>query len=481
MARLSIKQRITLFYAAVLILITLLLSTFFFFSLRLQIRNVSVKTLETSVNAAFDNVITESDWLEVGKDFNFYSDDVVLVLYGPEGTLLLGSPPSGFPQSLPLISGQYQNIRSGEEYWQVFDILKEYPNGTSLWVRGIYSMHNSMESFNGVFRTMAFVLPVILAFAILLGYLITLRAFSPIIKIQKTAEEISRSGDFSRRIALGVRNGNRNRNRNGNGNGNGYENEDENENGNEKKDELYHLSQVFDSMFDRIESAFNKEKQFTSDVSHELRTPLSVIISQAEYGLAGSLSKEEYRTCLKSILAQGEKTSRLVGSLLDISRADNAMLVLSKENLNLADLCEAVMEEMGEKAAEKNIVINGSLDKSISFNGDQTQLLRMVINLIANAVTHGRKSGFVQVTLRRSGHDILLSVSDDGIGIAPEHIERIFDRFYQVNSARSGSPDGNSGLGLAMVRMIAEAHGGSVSVQSKPGAGSTFTVTLPET
>ncbi|MHB1454897.1 MAG: sensor histidine kinase [Saccharofermentanales bacterium] len=453
MIRFSIKQRITFFYAAVMILITLLLSVFFFYTLDLQINNVSMTTLESNVNAAFDDVITESDWLEVGKDFNFYSDDVALVLYGPEGTLILGSPPSGFPQSLPLISGQHQSIKAGDKAWQVFDIFKEYPNGTSLWIRGIYSMHSSMESFKGVFRTMLVVLPIILAVAILLGYLITLRAFSPISKIQKTAEEISGSRDFSRRIALGSG----------------------------TKDELYKLSHVFDSMFDIIETTFNKEKQFTSDVSHELRTPVSVIISQAEYALSEPLSKDEYRTCLKSILAQGEKTSRLIGSLLEISRADHAKLAIIKEKLNLADLCEVVMDEMAEKAAEKNISISGSLDRDIFVYGDQTLLLRMVINLISNAITHGNQNGFVRVDLQREGHFVRLNVCDDGIGIAPEHLDKIFDRFYQVNPSRSGRQEGDSGLGLAMVRMIAEAHGGNASVHSELGAGSTFTVTLPDT
>jgi signal transduction histidine kinase len=452
MSRMSIKQRVTLFYAAVLVLITLLLSTFFLLTLDLEINSVSQTALETTVKEAFDHVVSESDWLDVNSDFVFYVHDVSLVLYGPEGTLMLGSTPAGFPKSLPLMSGQQQSVKTEAETWQVYDLYKTYPNGTGLWVRGIYSLRNSMTSFRGVLRIMLFGLPVVLVFAILLGYLITRRAFSPISRIQKTAEEITRNRDLSRRIAL--------------------------QSG--TQDELYNLSQVFDSMFDQIEATFNNEKQFTSDVSHELRTPVSVIISQAEYGLAENLTTDEYKTCLEAILAQGEKTSQLISSLLEISRAANAKNTMVKEPLNLADLCDVVIEELMESAEARGIRIITKLDRQIIINGDQTQLLRLVINLVSNAITHGKDNGFVMLELYCEQGKIFLSVGDDGVGIAPEHLDKIFNRFYQVNPTRSVKASGHSGLGLPMVKMIAEAHGGHVKVQSTLGVGSTFIVSFPD-
>jgi signal transduction histidine kinase len=453
MARMSIKQRVTLFYATVLILIILLVSAFFLVTLDLEIFKVSQTTLETTVKEAFIHVRSESDWLEVSSDFVFYVHDVTLVLYGPAGTLINGSIPAGFPESLPLVSDEHQSIKAETENWQVYDLYKEYPNGTGLWVRGIYSLRNSMESFRGVLRIMAIGLPVVLVLAILMGYFITRRAFSPISRIQATAEEIARNRDLSRRIAL--------------------------ESG--TKDELYKLSQVFDSMFAQIETAFNNEKQFTSDVSHELRTPISVIISQAEYGLAENLTTNEYKTCLEAILAQGEKTSQLISSLLEISRAANTKTILAKETLNLADLCDAVIEEMSERAEERGIRLITRLDRYITINGDQTQLLRLIINLVSNAITHGKDNGFVMLQLFRDQGNINLSVSDDGVGIAPENLDMIFNRFFQVNPARSRQNFGHSGLGLPIVKMIAEAHGGSVTVQSTLGVGSTFVVSFPDT
>jgi signal transduction histidine kinase len=452
MAKISIKHRVTLFYAAVLILISLLISTFFFVSLDLEINKVSQTTLEVTVKDAFDHVLVESDWLEINSDFTYYVRDVSLILYGPEGTLILGSAPTGFQQSLPLMSDEHQRIQTEIETFQVYDLYKDYPNGTGLWVRGIYSLRNSMASFSGVLRIMLFGLPVVLVLALLLGYWITKRAFSPITRIQRTAEEITRNRDLSKRIAM--------------------------QSG--TKDELYNLSQAFDSMFDQIEMALNNEKQFTSDVSHELRTPVSVIISQAEYGLSEALSADEYRACLESILFQGEKTSQLIRSLLEISRAVNAETVLLKEPLNLADLCDVVIEEMTEKAAERGIRILTKLDRNVIFNGDQTQLLRLVINLVSNAITHGKENGFVMLELHCDHGKINLSVSDDGVGIAPENMDKIFNRFYQVNPARSGHLSGHSGLGLPMVKMIAEAHGGEVKVQSTLGVGSTFSVSFPD-
>jgi len=451
MVRMSIKQRVTFFYAAVLILITLLISTFFLVTLDLENSNVSKKTLESTVKASFDHIVSEADWMEVSSTFDFYVNDVTLVLYGPEGTLILGNTPTDFPKSLPLLFDEHQSIVTKTETWQVYDLYKAYPNGTGIWVRGIYSLQNSMTSFNGVLRIMMIGLPVVLVLSILLGYLVTRRAFSPISRIQKTAEEIAQNRDLSRRIAL--------------------------EGG--TKDELYNLSRIFDSMFDQIETAFNNEKQFTSDVSHELRTPISVIISQAEYGLAEPLSADEYRACLESILSQGEKTAHLINSLLEISRAANVTNVLVKEPLNLADLCDAVVEELADKAAERGIHIMTKMDRSIVFSGDQTQLMRLVINLVSNAVTHGKENGFVMLELQRAQGKINLSVSDDGVGIAPEYMDKIFNRFFQVNPVSPGKLSEHSGLGLPMVKMIAEAHGGSVTVQSTLDVGSTFTVHFP--
>jgi len=451
MVRMSIKQRVTLFYAAVLILITLLISTFFLVTLDLENSSVSRKTLESTVKTSFDHIVSEADWMEVSSTFDFYVNDVTLVLYGPEGTLILGNTPTDFPKSLPLLFDEHQSIRTKTETWQVYDLYKAYPNGTGIWVRGIYSLQNSTTSFNGVLRMMMIGLPAVLVLSILLGYLVTRRAFSPISRIQKTAEDIAQNRDLSRRIALEG----------------------------STKDELYNLSRIFDSMFGQIETAFNNEKQFTSDVSHELRTPVSVIISQAEYGLAEPLSADEYRACLESILSQGEKTAHLINSLLEISRAANIKNVLVREPLNLADLCDAVIDEMTDSAAEKGIHLITKMDRSIVFCGDQTQLMRLVINLVSNAITHGRANGFVMLELQRAQGKISLSVSDDGVGIAPENTDKIFDRFFQINPVRTGKMSEHSGLGLPMVKMIAEAHGGSVTVQSTLDVGSTFTVVLP--
>ncbi|MHB1483768.1 MAG: sensor histidine kinase [Saccharofermentanales bacterium] len=451
MSKVSIKFRVTLFYASVLIIITLFLSAFFLVTLNLEIYNISKTALETTVKEAFDNVKSESDWLDISSNIDLYVHDVSLVFYGAGGMLILGSPPADFPQSVPLISDTHQSLKTKSENWQVYDSYFEYPNGTGLWIRGIYSLRNNMESFNGVLQIMSVGLPVVLIVAIFFGYLVTRQAFSPISRIQKTAEEIAQSQDLSKRIALVSG----------------------------KKDELYNLSQTFDSMFEQIESAFNNEKQFSSDVSHELRTPVSIIISQSEYGLSEHLTIEEYKKCLETILIQSEKMSLLINSLLEISRVMNSKNILIKESLNFADLCDVVIEEMTEKAEEKSIRLITKLDRKITIKGDQTQLLRLVINLISNAITHGKENGFVMVELYTDNGRIILSVSDDGIGIAPEHIKNIFIRFFQINPDKTALSSSNSGLGLSMVKMIAEAHGGNVKVKSTLGVGSTFIVSFP--
>ena len=232
-------------------------------------------------------------------------------------------------------------------------------------------------------------------------------------------------------------------------------------------------------MLDRLEAAFEREKQFTSDASHELRTPISVILSQADFALANPGDPQETLRALQAIQSQGKKMSALVAQLLELTRADNQTLRLEKEPIDLATLCETVAEELAERADKRGISIECLLQPEVMLEGDQTLLTRMMMNLVSNAISYGKEYGHIWIRLIQKDTGIRLSIEDDGIGIAPEHINRIFDRFYRVDSSRSGAQGGNAGLGLAMVRWIVQAHDGTIQVESEPGKGSAFLVIFP--
>lgn len=247
----------------------------------------------------------------------------------------------------------------------------------------------------------------------------------------------------------------------------------------EGSDEIARLAQAFNAMLDRLEAAFEREKQFTSDASHELRTPISVILSQADFALANPGDPQETLRRFRRFNHRVKKMSALVAQLLELTRADNQTLRLEKEPIDLATLCETVAEELAERADKRGISIECLLQPEVMLEGDQTLLTRMMMNLVSNAISYGKEYGHIWIRLIQKDTGIRLSIEDDGIGIAPEHINRIFDRFYRVDSSRSGAQGGSAGLGLAMVRWIVQAHDGTIQVESEPGKGSAFLVIFP--
>ncbi len=451
MNRLSIKQRVTAFYASILLGLTLLIMLVFYLTLDLQAVSVSRSVLERAVKNAFDSIEMPGQWIEIPDDFDFYVHDVSLVIYGPQGKRILGQVPQGFPEQASLRSDEHRSFQTGEETWRLYDFYHEDAQGNGLWIRGIYSLSHSQMTLKRLAITMVIVLPVLIALALLAGYLVTARAFAPVEQIQKTADRILRDRDLSSRIQLA---------------------------GN-PKNELVKLANTYDVLLDRIERSFNHEKQFASDVSHELRTPVSVILSQAEYALAQD-DPQEQKKSLAAIVRQTEQMSQMMSRLLELSRTGHLLTSLKKDCFNLAELCDLVADQLQDEADKRGILLIRKLDDQLMIHADQTLIMRALINLVTNSIQYGKQGGFVMIDLQRTDDELVLAVSDNGVGIAPEHLDKLFNRFYRVDPSRGrDGPDG-SGLGLAMVQQIVQAHDGQVEVQSTPGVGSTFTLRFPD-
>lgn len=450
MKRRSIQTRVTLFYSSLLILLALFLIGFLMYTANTQAYNISRSTLERAVKEAVDDISYYEDRMEIDPDFDFYSHGVTIVMYGPQGTALIGTTPVGFPTQTPLITDEYQEIRTDTEEWTVYDLYVHHPAASGLWIRGIYSMDNTTMTLQAVQKITAIILPIILVLALLGGRWITRKAFLPVANIQKAAEEISNGHDLSRRIEL-----------------------------HEPKDELYDLAATLNGMIERLQEAFENERQFSSDVSHELRTPVSVILSQCDYLLSASRSEADYKDGLESIRTQTKRMSSLIAQLLELSRTAGKQTLLQKEEVDLSGLCEILCEEMEEEAASRKISIRTELPSSLTAHVDQTLFMRLLINLLSNGIRYGREGGFVKVSLEEKEEHILLQVADNGIGIAEENLEKIFHRLYRADKSRTADNTESFGLGLSFVRWIAEAHGGTVTVQSIPDAGTCFTVSLP--
>jgi two-component system OmpR family sensor kinase len=301
------------------------------------------------------------------------------------------------------------------------------------------------------------VFAVTMAFGTLPGYWIARRAMQPVREITRLAREISDS-DLSRRLRM------------------------------DGRDEIGELARTFDAMLARLQAAFDRQRQFTADASHELRTPVSIISLEAQQALERPRTLDEYRQALVAIRAESEHMARLVADLLDLARAEGGQTVLAREPLDLSDLTLEVVERLAPAARLKALRVTVAELPELLVMGDRAQLSRMLSNVLDNAIKYTAGYGR-QVCVatgsrsRDTGSWAWVRVDDDGRGINAADLPHLFDRFYRVDAARtSASGDGvpgGHGLGLAIARWVARAHGGDIEARNRPAGGASFEIVLP--
>ena len=241
-------------------------------------------------------------------------------------------------------------------------------------------------------------------------------------------------------------------------------------------DEVGRLARTFDEMIARLDEAFQRQRQFTADASHELRTPLTVIKGQVEVALSQPREEEGYREVLRSVNEEVDRLNRMVGSLLTLARADAGRVAIALEPVDLRSLVTGAVEQVRPLAEQKGLRIDTAAAPDVTLAADEDLLLQLVLNLLDNAIKYTRAGGSVTAGWGIEVDQAQLWVQDTGEGIAEEHLGRVFDRFYRVDSARGGR---GAGLGLSICRWIAEAHGGSISAESVMGEGTAVAVRLP--
>lgn len=240
--------------------------------------------------------------------------------------------------------------------------------------------------------------------------------------------------------------------------------------------ELTRLSQVLNETFDRLAAGVVRQREFTADASHELRTPLTVILSETSRGLKRERTSEEYREIIANCGHAATRMRTLVESLLLLARQD-ASPEVRREEVDVSSIAADSIKLLQPLADQKGIRLESNL-QSARCHADPQALSIVAGNLISNAITHQPGGGEAKVRVFSDDHCVVLEVADHGPGISADHLPRLFDRFYRVDPAR-GPGSGHSGLGLAIVQAIVDNHHGSVHVESIPGKGSTFRVTLP--
>ena len=300
-------------------------------------------------------------------------------------------------------------------------------------------------------RYYSILLPLMIVTASLLGWIMAGRALRPIDDVARTAQRITGS---NLRIQIPPRGSN---------------------------DELDRLIDAFNRMIERLDAAFQQTKQFSTDVSHELRTPLTAIRGQLEVALLAAKTPEQYQEAILYALEDVERLSQTIRALLQLSHAESGQLVLQKNPLDLVALISKVLEQFDIPADIGKITLSASLPQHLVVEIDRIQGERLVSNLVSNAIKYTPEGGSVHVALHDRGREVELVVQDTGVGIPPDSLPHIFDRFYRVPGPNSEkAPERGLGLGLSFVAWIVKEHRGYINVASTPGQGTTFTVVLPK-
>jgi heavy metal sensor kinase len=245
-------------------------------------------------------------------------------------------------------------------------------------------------------------------------------------------------------------------------------------------DELGRLASTFNELLSRLEQSFEKMRVFMADASHELRTPLAIIRGEADVALSQERSTAEYKESLLIVQDEARRLSGIVDDMLALARADAGQHPLQSRDLYLNDVVDDTCRAMQVLAARKGVMLLVEPMPDIPFVGDEDLLRRLMLNLLDNGIKYTPLGGSVTVKLVAGPPEVQIVVSDTGVGIPAEAAPHVFERFYRVERARSRE-DGGSGLGLAIAKWVAQAHGGDIKLSSRPGLGTTFTVSLPGT
>jgi heavy metal sensor kinase len=321
--------------------------------------------------------------------------------------------------------------------------------------RGVEGFVQIARNLNDVDRTLRLLFitllvsgPLLILIAGVAGYFLAARALQPIAEITETARAIS-AQDLSARLQLPA-----------------------------TEDEVGRLATTFDSMLARLEDAFRRERQFTADASHELRTPLAAMQMIISATLTRRRSTDDYEQALGDLGHEVERLRTLTEGLLQLARGDLKRAVTKAEEVDLTLLLKDVIDSLQPLAEEKGLrIIDQTPDADLLIHGDSDTLIRLFVNLVDNAIKYTEQGAITVTAASAADQQVHVTISDTGMGIAPAHLPQIFERFYRVDQSRSKE---GAGLGLAIAREVTQAHGGTLSVTSELGQGTTFTVQLPK-
>jgi heavy metal sensor kinase len=461
----NIRFKLTLWYIVILGIILTSFSTFLYLTLSGSLYkgiDVKIKSIAEVIGSSSTNPYSQYSFSNIDRmlEDSFRVTPVTKFIQVLDESGRIGRKSDNLQDfQLPISFRTLKNASQGKITFETIKALGEYPlrmvtvpviQGRNLVniVQVATSLEEVEEALNTLLLILWITVPSALVFASLGGLFLANKALRPVDEITKTARRIT-SKNLEQRIKL----------RKGN-------------------DEIGRLAETFNEMISRLGRSFKQMRQFSADASHELRTPLTIVKGEIEVGLRKQRPLKEYRRILKSNLEEVNHMSQIVNDLLFLSKADMGEIHLQKQRIDLTQLVTEVHAQARMIAIAKEITVRMSADSNVVVIGDRLRLRQLLLNLVDNGIKYTPEGGEMVISLASNDSQVELRVLDNGIGISPEDQPHIFDRFFRVDKARSREA-GGSGLGLSISRWIIEAHGGEISVQSEPGKGSTFTVTLP--
>jgi two-component system OmpR family sensor kinase len=472
----SVRVRLTLWYTGLLALFLVLLSLityFIFWRSTLQRTDSNLAELSeaflTTVQAEMlDNHGADAARLAAQEAIveHRFRDHVFAVL-DAKGNLLTSSqdlPNEASPADL-LSSAPFQklladsaraerlfeNMEGGRSGYRAF--VRKFPlKGQTYTLVILQSLHPQKEMLEEVQTTFAWVIPIAIFLASIGGYFLAKKSLAPVVAMSRKAGRIGAKNLHER---LPIQNA---------------------------KDELGRLAASFNELLERVDESFERQRRFMSDASHELRTPAAILRGESEVALSrAERPAEEYRESLAVLHAEAQRLTQIVEDLFTLTRADAGQYPLSPHDVYLDELVAECAHATRSLALARQITLTCEVPEELPICADEALLRRMILNLLDNAIKYTPQGGRVAVSCERSGTQYAVSVTDSGPGIPEDLHQRVFERFFRADKARTRSENdgGGAGLGLSIARWIAEAHHGRLILARSDSTGSTFTALLP--
>ncbi len=524
----SIRSRLNLWYTILLCVISMGLLFSLAMTSRIMERTELQQELIRSVERNVDEIEVKDTLLDVESDFAYYSEGIYSIVFDSEGEILGGDYPDGLSFEPPTESGKVQSVDgyyiydtliefskyeykihgvtgeilgseaegvisfapfkgeldfvgkdcvlSGREVYQIAldncDITAsqavvmsvgsyEYNNAPiyeveffsekkahdDIWIRGVLKVTDVSSIWGILVNIVGLLLFVLILISSFVGSVITKKAMQPLKLLREEISKTRSGNDLTKRVDI-----------------------------KDSDPEIQRLSDNFNEMLRRLQMSFEAERQFSSDASHELRTPTAVILAECEYHLTRDELDGEDREGFEDIMKQAQSIKSIISQLQYFTKLEQGREMLNRESVDLSELVSGLCDDLS-MLDSKGITLTKDIELDINAELDVMMITRLVTNLVSNAYRYGKQGGKIAVTLKKDVDGLIFKVADDGIGIAKEYLDKIWNRFYRVDKARSRD-EGCSGLGLAMVRQIALLHGGEVFVESEEGKGSVFGVIL---